>query len=101
MLIVDPGKVLRVFVVCSALLIPNAAVLAQRPAPTPPANPAQRDATRPPGSEQNPTAPPETRPNTQNPTAPPGTQQPPPQAPPGTTLPTQTQTQQKTQPTTQ
>ena len=56
MLIVDPGKVIRVFVVCSALLVPNTIGLAQTPAPTPPPrNPAQRDATKPPGSEQNPT----------------------------------------------
>jgi outer membrane protein len=94
-------KVFRVLVICSALLIPNAGVLAQRPAPTPPpGNPAQRDATRPPGSEQRSTAPPETRPNTQNPTAPPGSQQPPPQAPPGSTAP-QTPGQQTTQPSTQ
>jgi outer membrane protein len=96
------GKVIRVFVVCSALLIPNAGVLAQKPKPKPkPAtNPAQRDATRPPGSEQNSTAPPETRPNTQDPTAPPNTQQPAPQAPPGSTTP-QTPGQQNTQPATQ
>jgi outer membrane protein len=46
-----------------------------RPAPTP--NPAQRDATRPPGSEQN-------QPSTQSPTTPPGTTQTSPVAPPGT-----------------
>lgn len=88
---VDPGKVFRILFLCAALLLPNAAVLAQKPKPKTPSNPAQRDATKPPGSEQRSTAPPETRPNTQNPTAPPGTQQPAPQAPPGSTVPPSSQ----------
>jgi outer membrane protein len=87
MLNVDSGKVIRVLFVCSAMLLSNFGVLAQKPKPKTPSNPAQRDATKPPGSEQRSTAPPETRPNTQDPTAPPGTQQPAPQAPPGSNLP--------------
>jgi outer membrane protein len=70
----------------AVLLLAGANASAQVPAPTPvPAatpNPAQRDATRPPGSEtQNPNTPPGTQ--QAPPKAPPGTQQPPPQAPPG------------------
>ncbi|MGI8897697.1 MAG: TolC family protein [Pyrinomonadaceae bacterium] len=62
------------------LLAAGADALAQTPAATP--NTAQRDATRPPGSEtQNPNTPPGTQ--QAPPKAPPGTQQPPPQAPPG------------------
>jgi outer membrane protein len=45
--------------------------------------PAQRDATRPPGTEQQQSAPPTTRPNPQDPRTPPGTQQQAPQTPPG------------------
>jgi outer membrane protein len=95
------GKLVRVFVVSGVLLVPNAGVLAQNPSATPPPANPQRDATRPPGSEQRSTAPPETRPNTQNPTAPPGSQQPPPQAPPGSTAPSQTPGQPNTKPTVQ
>ena len=87
MLIVDPRKVVRICALCLGFSIPGLSVMAQAPTPTPPANPAQRDATKPPGSEQNQTAPPETRPNTQNPAAPPGTQQTSPQTPPGTQAP--------------
>jgi HAE1 family hydrophobic/amphiphilic exporter-1 len=60
----------------SAVLLISGSALAQTPTPTP------NDATRPPGSETQTTAPP----GTQNPppTAPPGTQQPAPQVPPGT-----------------
>jgi len=103
MLIVDPRDVLRVFTFSLVLLVPSLIVIAQtpKPAPTPRPNPAQQDATKPPGSEQNQTAPPETRPNTQNPTAPPGPQQTSPQAPPGTNVAPQTppSTTQPTQPT--
>lgn len=62
-----------------------AVVSAQTPVPTPqtPQSPAQRDATRPPGSEQRQTVPDQTRPT--DPTAPPGTQRISPQTPPGTT----------------
>ena len=59
----------------------SATVLAQ----TPPAqSPAQRDATRPPGTEQRQTVPPQARPQQQNPTQPPGTQRTSPVTPPGT-----------------
>src|SRR6185312_8036857 len=84
MLNVDHGKVIRVLIVCAALLLPNAAVLAQKPKPAPTPNP-QSDATKPPGSQQNTTVPPEARPNPQDPTAPPSSQKPAPQAPPGST----------------
>jgi outer membrane protein len=59
------------------------AVLAQTPTQTP-ANPAQQDATRPPGTQRNQPIPESARPTTQDPTAPPGTSRPDPQAPPGT-----------------
>jgi HAE1 family hydrophobic/amphiphilic exporter-1 len=59
--------------------------------PTPaPQNPAQQDATRPPGTQQQQPIPDQARPST-DPTRPPGTQQPSPQAPPGTNLPPATQ----------
>ena len=65
-----------------------AVVSAQTPVPTPqtPQSPAQRDATRPPGTEQRQTAPVQ-RPT--DPTVPPGTQRISPQTPPGTTVPPQ------------
>ncbi|CAN5780793.1 hypothetical protein BH18ACI4_BH18ACI4_17310 [soil metagenome] len=64
----------------AVLLVAGTNALAQTPAPKP--NPAQRDATRPPGSEaQNPNTPPGTQQTP--PKVPPGIQQPPPQAPPG------------------
>ncbi|HZB45082.1 MAG TPA: TolC family protein, partial [Pyrinomonadaceae bacterium] len=54
--------------------------------------PAQRDATRPPGTEQRQTVPPDARPRPSDPTAPPGTErQQSPRTPPGTTAPSQTQ----------
>ena len=62
----------------------------QTPRPTP--NPAQRDATRPPGTERNQPIPEQARPITQDPTAPPGTQRPAPQAPPGVNVSPQTPT---------
>lgn len=65
--------------------------LAQTPT-SPPQNPAQRDATRPPGTEQRQPVPPEARPVPSNPTAPPGTERPAPQAPPGTEVVPQTPT---------
>lgn len=61
------------FIICVA-------VRAQTPT-TP--NPAQQDATRPPGTERRSTVPDTARPNPSNPTAPPGTERPTPQAPPG------------------
>jgi outer membrane protein len=54
--------------------------------------PAQRDATRPPGTEQRQTVPPTARPNNpQDPTAPPATQRPAPQTPPSVSEPRQEQ----------
>ncbi len=64
----------------------SAGVLAQTPTSTPPVSPAQQDATRPPGTEQNQPIPEQARPVTTDPTAPPGTQRPAPQAPPGQTV---------------
>ncbi|HJQ31197.1 MAG TPA: TolC family protein [Pyrinomonadaceae bacterium] len=56
------------------------------PQSTPPAaqTPAQRDATRPPGTEQQTTVPPGSRTSPQDPRTPPATTRPAPQAPPGT-----------------
>ncbi|HEV2915972.1 MAG TPA: TolC family protein [Pyrinomonadaceae bacterium] len=62
------------------------AARAQTPTATPPTSPAQRDATRPPGTERNQPVPEQARPTTQDPTAPPGTTRPDPQAPPGTSV---------------
>ena len=73
--------VLSVALLSTSLLITTAAV-AQTPTPTPRPNP-QRDATKPPGTENNPTLPPGSQPATTNPSAPPGTQQTSPTAPPG------------------
>jgi len=78
----------QVFKACLLSLILGAgafAALAQTPTQTP-ANPAQQDATRPPGTERNQSIPESARPTTQDPTAPPGTSRPDPQAPPGTTI---------------
>jgi len=49
--------------------------------------PAQRDATRPPGTEQKQSVPPTARPNPPDPRTPPGTQKPAPQTPPGAQTP--------------
>jgi outer membrane protein len=65
----------------AVLLSAGPASLAQTPQT--PTNPAQRDATRPPGTQQNQPVPEQARPIQQDPTAPPGTQRPAPQAPPG------------------
>jgi HAE1 family hydrophobic/amphiphilic exporter-1 len=62
--------------------------------------PAQRDATRPPGTEQQQSAPPTTRPNAPDPRTPPGTQQQAPQNPPGLQTPPVTQTPATQSPTT-
>lgn len=67
----------------------GAGALAQTPTQTP-TNPAQQDATRPPGTERNQPIPEQARPTTQDPTAPPGTSRPDPQAPPGTSTATPT-----------
>jgi HAE1 family hydrophobic/amphiphilic exporter-1 len=74
----------------------------QTPTPqTPtPQTPAQREAARPPGTQQDqPNVPEQARPSS-DPTRPPGTQQPAPQQPPGTSLPAPVQTPQTPQPTT-
>ncbi len=70
------------------------AAQAQTPSATPaatpvPITPAQRDATRPPGTQQNQPVPPQSRPST-DPTAPPGIVRPNPQTPPGVTVSPQT-----------
>jgi outer membrane protein len=62
------------------ILMMCVAALAQTPAPT---NPAQQDATRPPGTERRQTVPEQARPNASDPTAPPGSSRPAPQTPPG------------------
>jgi len=85
MTIVYVGRVLRVFAVCAALLVPQANVLAQKPKPKPSPNPTQRDATRPPGTEQSQSVPGAPS-STQDPAAPPSSQQAPPQAPPGSNV---------------
>lgn len=82
MLIPVPRELVKIISLSVFLFVGGQVALAQTPSSTPTSNPAQRDATRPPGSEtQNPTA----APNTQNapPQAAPGTQQAPPQSPPG------------------
>lgn len=60
--------------------IVGAPVLAQTPTTT---NPAQQDATRPPGTERRQSVPEQARPNSSDPTAPPGIARPAQQAPPG------------------
>ncbi len=72
---------IRAILIASLLLSAFGAVPAQTPAPTPQ---RPKDATKPPGQEQNPSIPPGSQPATQNPTAPPGTQQTSPTTPPGT-----------------
>ncbi|HEY6189785.1 MAG TPA: TolC family protein [Pyrinomonadaceae bacterium] len=69
-----------------SLALSGAVARAQTPTATPPTSPAQRDATRPPGTERNQPVPEQARPTTQDPTAPPGTTRPDPQAPPGTSV---------------
>ena len=73
-------------------LCATGSALGQTPAPTPlaPVNPAQQDATRPPGTEQRQPIPEQARPTTTDPTAPPGTERPAPQAAPGTSVAPQT-----------
>ncbi len=65
-------------------------------------NPAQQDATRPPGTERRGATPEQSRPDPSNPTAPPGTERPAPQSPPGVnTFPQATQTPPATTPSTE
>jgi outer membrane protein len=78
-----------------SLVLTGASGLAQAQTPTatpPTTTPAQQDATRPPGTEQNRPVPEQARPVTSDPTAPPGTERPAAQAPPGTSVTPQTQT---------
>jgi outer membrane protein len=76
-------ELFKIMSLSALLLVGSHAALAQTPAASPTPNPAQKDATRPPGTEtQNPSVPPGTQ-QTAPPQAPPGTQQPPAQAPPG------------------
>lgn len=78
----EPRELFRTLCLSAFMLFSSQAALAQQPTSTPTTNPAQRDATRPPGSEtQNPTAAPDTQKTA--PQAPPATQQPAPQSPPG------------------
>ncbi|HEY0544919.1 MAG TPA: TolC family protein [Pyrinomonadaceae bacterium] len=92
-------RMIRSFALLSIITGATAcAAFAQTPAPTPapaatpvPITPAQQDATRPPGTQQNQPVPPQSRPAT-NPTAPPGVNNPNPQAPPGVTVSPQTTT---------
>src|SRR5262245_20946233 len=67
----------------STLLFITTAAVAQTPTPTPRPNP-QRDATKPPGQENNPALPPGAQPATTNPSAPPGTNPAPAATPPTT-----------------
>ncbi|MET0647566.1 MAG: TolC family protein [Pyrinomonadaceae bacterium] len=60
--------------------------------------PAQRDATRPPGTQQQQTIPPGARPNPQDPRTPPATTRPAPQNPPGVETPPATQAPSTTRP---
>jgi outer membrane protein TolC len=70
------------FLFCGASIYATA----QTPTATPPVNPSQQDATRPPGTQTNQPVPEQARPITQDPTAPPGVQRTAPQAPPGTSV---------------
>jgi HAE1 family hydrophobic/amphiphilic exporter-1 len=65
-----------------------------------PQTPAQRDATRPPGTEQQQPVPPTARPNPPDPRTPPGTQKPAPQTPPGVQAPPATNPPSSERPTT-
>ena len=82
-------KMIHVLALCAVLCASSVFVCAQTPSPspTPPLSPTQREATRPPGSE-----------NPPSPTAPPGTQQTSPTAPPGTSAPATQNPQQNANP---
>ena len=90
MYILKSRTLVRAVVLSSALFAATGSSFAQNPRPVATPNPAQKDATRPPGSEQNQQVPESARPNTQNPQAPPGAPQTAPVTPPGTTVPVQT-----------
>ena len=76
---------------------PFLALATQTPTPQQ-QTPAQRDATRPPGTEQQQPVPPGARPRPSDPTAPPGTERQSPRTTPGTTAPEQTQERRTPQP---
>lgn len=76
----------------------SAFATAQTPTATPPVNPSQQDATRPPGTQTNQPIPEQVRPITQDPTAPPGVQRTVPTTAPGTNVTPQTTTPGVTQP---
>src|SRR4030095_1746574 len=84
MLSLKSFRLIFALVFMSSLLMIGTGVAAQTPTPTPRPTPTQRDATKPPGQEQNPSIPPGAQPATTNPQTPPGTQQISPVAPPGT-----------------
>src|SRR6266496_1889672 len=92
MLTLKSRNLVKTVILFGALVCIPSAALAQTPtpSPSPQTNPAQRDATKPPGTEQNQTVPEGARPSTQNPTAPPGTTQTSPASPPGTNVMPQT-----------
>ena len=78
----QPRALFKTLFLSAFLLVGSHAAYGQTPVPTPVPNPAQKDATKPPGQEtQSPTAAPGTQ--QQPPTAPPGAPRPNPQAPPG------------------
>jgi outer membrane protein len=78
----QPRQLLTILLQSVFVILLSQAAFGQTPTPTPRPNPAGQDATRPPGSETQTTAPPGTQPGP--PQAPPGIQQPAPQVPPGT-----------------
>lgn len=92
MLTLKSRNLVRAVVLSTLALSATHAPLAQTPTPTPTprTNPAQRDATKPPGQEQNQSVPEGAQPTTQNPQAPPGAPQTSPVAPPGTSVGPQT-----------
>ena len=90
MLTKNVHAVLKALALALLLCGASLSVSAQTPQPTPPVSPAQQDATRPPGTQQNQPVPEQARPVPQDPTAPPGSERPSPQAPPGTNVAQQT-----------
>jgi len=84
MLSLKSFRLIFALVFMSSLLMIGTGVAAQTPTPTPRPTPTQRDATKPPGQEQNPSIPPGAQPATTNPQTPPGTQQTSPVTPPAT-----------------
>ncbi|MGB7922861.1 MAG: TolC family protein [Pyrinomonadaceae bacterium] len=110
MLTYSVRRIMQALALALVLTGASGLALAQTPTATPPTTtPAQQDATRPPGTEQNRPIPEQARPVTSDPTAPPGTQRPAAGAAPGTSvtprtgttpLPSATPTQTGTQPTT-